>query len=187
MIKSALLLLMCLPIFAYAQTSSVDKKINDIKGGTALVQPKYDSTTVLRNPLNGWVMYAARNADETYWDTEFFVPALGRKVKAIDYASACYIRTSWSSLNPQDGVYAWDNPNSKIAKLIKGAEKRGLPLAFRIVVDGRDQGQNTPKFVFDAGAKFYLENPENPNRQTPYPQDPIFRKCLLRQIYRGFR
>lgn len=147
-----------------------------------IIHPAYDSKTVLRNPLNGWVMYAARSADESYWDSEFFVPALGKKVKALDYASACYIRTSWSSLNPKDGVYVWNNPNSKIAKLIKGAENRGLPVAFRIVVDGRDQGQNTPKFVFDAGAKYYLENPENPDRQTPYPQDPIFRKYYAKFI-----
>ncbi len=182
MIKSALLFLMCLPVFAYGQTGTVDKEFNSVNGGTALIKPKYDNKTVLRNPLNGWAMYASRNAEESYWDTEFFVPELGHTVKAIEYASACYIRTSWSSLNPHDGVYAWNNPNSKIAKLIKGAEKRGLPVAFRIVVDGRDQGQNTPAFVFDAGAKFYLENPENPNRQTPYPQDPIFRKYYAKFI-----
>ncbi|RZK58503.1 MAG: DUF4832 domain-containing protein [Pedobacter sp.] len=148
----------------------------------ASLKPKYDDKTVLQNPLNGWVMYASRNADESYWDTEFFVPQLGKKVKAINYASACYIRTSWSSLNPKDGVYAWHNPNSGLAKLIKGAEKRGLPIAFRIVVDGRDQGQNTPEFVFKAGAKYYLENPKNPDRQTPYPQDPIFRKYYTKFI-----
>lgn len=180
--KIALVALMCLSsLISYPK----DDSGADNDGTTTayiLLKPKYDSKTVLRNPLNGWVMYVSRNADESYWDTEFFAPELGKKVKAIDYASACYIRTSWSSLNPKDGVYAWNNPNSKIAKLIKGAEKRGLPVAFRIVVDGRDQGQNTPAFVFDAGAKFYLENPNNPNRQTPYPQDPIFRKYYSKFI-----
>ncbi|WP_411973134.1 DUF4832 domain-containing protein [Sphingobacterium sp. Lzh-3] len=127
-------------------------------------------------------MYAPRNADDTYWDIEYFVPALGKKVKVIDYASACYVRTSWSSLNPSDGVYAWEDPNSKIGKLLKGAQTRGLPIALRIVVDGRDQGQNTPKFVFDLGAKYYLENENHPDRQTPYPQDAVFRKYYTKFI-----
>ncbi|MNK00506.1 hypothetical protein D3C87_182910 [compost metagenome] len=181
-IKTALIILFCSPVLM--GTSKNELIFNDSVEEPSYVylKPKYDSKTVLRNPLNGWVMYAARNADESYWDTEYFVPELGKKVKTIDYAAACYIRTSWSSLNPKDGVYTWDNPSSKLAKLIKGAEKRGLPIAFRIVVDGRDQGQNTPKFVFDAGAKYYLENSENPDRQTPYPQDPTFRKYYTKFI-----
>lgn len=177
-IKIVLIALLCSPL----RSASASGVVNDGDPIYISLKPKYDSKTVLRNPLNGWVMYAARSADESYWDTEFLVPELGKKVKAIDYASACYVRTSWSSLNPKDGVYAWNNPNSRIAKLIKGAEKRGLPIAFRIVVDGRDQGQNTPQFVFNAGAKFYLENSENPNRQTPYPQDAIFRKYYTKFI-----
>lgn len=177
MIKSALILLLCFPLLSYAQLKDITEK-----DGFSVVKPKYNALSVIRNPLNGWVMYAPRSADESYWDTEYFVPQLGKKVKAIDYASACYLRTSWSSLNPKDGVYAWNDPKSKIGNLIKGAQKRGLPIAFRIVVDGRDQGQNTPQFVFDAGAKFYLENPENPDRQTPYPQDSVFRKYYAKFI-----
>ncbi|MEJ5961539.1 DUF4832 domain-containing protein [Pedobacter immunditicola] len=178
--RIALTLLLCVPALAYSQ--KYDKGKDDGINDYLLLKPKYDSISVLRNPLNGWVMYASRNADESYWDTEFFVPDLGKKVKAIDYASACYIRTSWSSLNPSDGVYAWNDPKSKVGKLIKGAQKRGLPIAFRIVVDGRDQGQNTPQFVFNAGAKYYLENKEHPDRQTPYPQDPVFRKYYTKFI-----
>ena len=176
MIKSVGILILSIPLIVQAQTHVNPKKTQDAKGNTVVLKPKYNGHAVLRNPLNGWVMYASRSADESYWDTEYLVPELGKKVKAIDYAAACYIRTSWSSLNPKEGIYAWNDPNSRIGKLIKGAEKRGLPIAFRIVVDGRDQGQNTPKFVFDAGAKYYLESTAYPNRQTPYPQDPIFRK-----------
>jgi len=144
--------------------------------GTTLVEIEYSRSKLLRNPLNGWVMYAARTADDSYWDTEFYVPDLGKNVKVIDYASACYIRTSWASLNPSQGVYAWNDPNSKLGRLIKGAEDRGLPIAFRIVVDGRDQGMNTPEYVFEAGAGYYLENANYPTRRTPYPQDPVFQK-----------
>src|SRR5690606_33457380 len=112
----------------------------------------YDSTSVLRNPLNGWVMYAGRTAEPTYWDKEYYVDELQKFVKVIDYASACYVRTSWSSLNPKEGIYTWRDTTTQIGRLIQGAMKRGVPIAFRIVVDGRDQGMNTPKFVFDAGA-----------------------------------
>jgi hypothetical protein len=171
-----LLALMCFSVLpSFGQKKNVQDGLS--RADYTILTPTYDSQSLLRNPLNGWVMYAPRNADETYWDIEYFVPALGKKVKVIDYASACYVRTSWSSLNPSDGVYAWDDPNSKIGNLLKGAQKRGLPIALRIVVDGRDQGQNTPGFVFEAGAKYYLEDEKHPDRQTPYPQDPVFRKC----------
>ncbi|UEG51656.1 DUF4832 domain-containing protein [Mucilaginibacter daejeonensis] len=146
-----------------------------------LVKPNYNRSTVFRNPLNGWVMYAGAD-DEKYWDNTYYVPDLGKTVKAIDYASACYVRTSWAKLNPSDGVYAWREPNSGLGKLIRGAASRGVPIAFRIVVDGRDQGLNTPQFVFDAGAKYYLENSSFPQRRTPYPQDAIFRKYYAKFI-----
>lgn len=167
-----------------ACSSKADVKKEDEAGNenNTLVKPQYNRNTMLRNPLNGWVMYAARNADASYWDTEYYVSDLGKRVKAIDYASACYIRTSWASLNPSDGVYTWRDPNSQIGKLIKGAEERGLPIAFRIVVDGRDQGMNTPQFVFDAGAESYLENPTYPTRITPIPQDPIFQHYYAKFI-----
>ncbi|WP_442589446.1 DUF4832 domain-containing protein [Pedobacter sp. AW31-3R] len=181
--KFAFMAFVCLSSFACSsKDNDIGGKPEGVDKNNTLVSPKYNRTAVLRNPLNGWVMYGARTADESYWDTEYYVSDLGKKVKAIDYASACYIRTSWASLNPSDGVYAWNDPNSQIAKLIKGAEKRGVPVAFRIVVDGRDQGMNTPKFVFDAGAAYYLENTAFPTRITPIPQDPIFRSYYAKFI-----
>ncbi|UCS95002.1 DUF4832 domain-containing protein [Echinicola marina] len=180
-IKNLFMMLVCFQLFACSTLAGGDD-VEEGKGDNTLVKPKYNKNSVLRNPLNGWVMYAGRTADESYWDTEYYVSDLGKKVKAIDYASACYIRTSWASLNPSDGVYAWDDPNSKIGKLIKGAEERGLPIAFRIVVDGRDQGMNTPQFVFDKGAKYYLENSKFPTRITPIPQDPIFQQYYTKFI-----
>ena len=148
--------------------------------GNVVVNPTYNSTTFLRNPLNGWVLYAGAD-DAAWWDKFYNVPGVGQ-VKALDYASACYVRTSWAKLNPADGVYAWRDPNSDLGKLIKGAEERGLPIAFRIVVDGRDQRLNTPQFVFNAGATYYLENASFPDRKTPYPQDPIFKQYYAKFI-----
>lgn len=175
-----LMALLCSGIFACSDNEN--KQDGDVYGNNTLVKTKYNRSSVIRNPLNGWVMYAARDADESYWDKEIYVVDLGKKVKASDYASACYIRTSWASLNPSDGVYAWDDPTSRLGKLIKGAEDRGLPIAFRVVVDGRDQGMNTPQFVFDAGAKYYVENTAYPTRVTPYPQDPVFKQYYTKFI-----
>lgn len=175
-----LMAFVCLHLFACASKKNTDEA-EKAKEGT-LVKPKYNRNSVFRNPLNGWVMYAARDANESYWDKEIYVADLGKKVKVLDYASACYLRTSWSSLNPSDGVYTWRDPNTQIGKLIKGARDRGLPIGLRIVVDGRDQGMNTPKFVFDAGAKSYLENSNYPTRITPIPQDPIFQQYYAKFI-----
>lgn len=66
-----------------------------------VIRPTYDGTTFLRNPLNGWVLYAGAD-DPAWWDKLYNVPGLGQ-VKALDYASACYVRTSWNKLNPADG------------------------------------------------------------------------------------
>lgn len=140
------------------------------------VKPSYSSSKAVLNPLSGWVMYAGANMDPSYWDKEVYVSEEGRNVKIIDYASCCYIRTKWSVFNPADGQYAWNDPNSSLYKMIHGAWDRGKTIAFRIVVDGRDQGANTPQFVFDAGAKYAVENPKYPDRKTPMPQDPVFQK-----------
>ena len=56
-----------------------------------------DTTTVLRNPLNGWVMYLGRSWDENFWTTLHYdnMPTSeGTEVRVSDYASTCYIGTS---------------------------------------------------------------------------------------------
>ncbi|MCW8313054.1 DUF4832 domain-containing protein [Sphingobacterium sp. InxBP1] len=169
---------LCLLAVACKKSDTDQEK--DIQG--TLVKPSYNRSSIFRNPLNGWVMYASASGTPSYWDTQFYVPDLGKTVKAIDYASACYIRTSWRTFNPADGVYAWRDPGTALYKMIKGAQEKGLPIAFRIVVDGRDQGANTPQFVFDAGAKYYIANTSYPDRKTPVLQDPIFRKYYAKLI-----
>lgn len=167
-----------LGIFAGVVSCGCTKEKGD-NGGDApvsgtMVKPAYSRSKNLKNPLSGWVMYCSADYDPSYWDTEFYVSSLGKTVRVRDYASACYIRTKWSVLNPADGVYAWNDPDSKVYKLIEGARERGLPIAFRVVVDGRDQGANTPQFVYDAGAKYAVADPKFPDRKTPMPQDPVF-------------
>ena len=148
--------------------------------GMATVSFESDSVRVLDNPLNGWVMYLARNWDRNFWEKHGYdaMPADSGKltVKVSDYASVAYLRTSWSSMEPEKGRYFWDDPDSRLSGLLESVRERGMKLAFRIVVDGRDQGPNTPDFVFEDGAKYYLQDPGQPDRKTPFPQDPVFRK-----------
>ena len=43
-----------------------------------------DRTTVLKNPLNGWVMYVSATSDPSYFDTKIQVPELGKEVLVRD-------------------------------------------------------------------------------------------------------
>lgn len=142
-----------------------------------------DTETVLRNPLNGWVMYLGRRWNENFWtETDPQYDAMptsdGTTVRVSDYATTAYIRTHWSMLEPEEGKYVWRDPQSRISKLLKSCTDRGLRLAFRIVVDGRDQGQNTPMYVIDAGAEYYTEG--KGNHKSPYPDDPVFQEKYAR-------
>ncbi|MBR1575215.1 MAG: DUF4832 domain-containing protein [Bacteroidales bacterium] len=164
-------------LFAFVACQGVEPE-----GGTGtgpenmLVKPVYNKTKVLKNPLTGWVMYGSGSGDPSYWDTSFYVDEKGANVRVRDYASAAYIRTYWAAMNPAEGVYAWRDPSTAIYKMIHGALDRGLPIAFRFNVDGRDQRRNTPKFVTDAGAVYGVENDKFPDRITPMPQDPVFQR-----------
>lgn len=136
-----------------------------------------DTQTVLRNPLNGWVMYLRRDWDETFWEREGYdrmVTSTGDTVRVSDYANTAYVRTSWRAFEPEEGKYAWTDPDSRLNRLFRSILDRGMKLSFRIVVDGRDQGQNTPDYVFDAGAA-YFTLPVGPREvRSPYPDDPVF-------------
>lgn len=147
-----------------------------VPAGNTEVKVLSDKTTVLKNPMTGWVMYLSADSDLSYFDTEFYISSIGKNVKVRDYASACYIRTKWRVMNPADGQYFWQDPDNNLNKIVHKAWELGLPVAFRVVVDGRDQGENTPQFVFDAGAKYWLENDRYPDRKVPDVLDPVWRK-----------
>ncbi len=135
-----------------------------------------DTITVLRNPLTGWVMYLGRTWDENFWQTEGYdniSVGQGATVRVSDYANTAYMRTSWSSLEPEEGKYVWLDSQSRLSKLFQSVRKRNMRLAFRIVVDCRDQGQNTPLYVKEAGACGFYD-PNNPKVWSPYPDDPVF-------------
>ncbi|MDY6240862.1 MAG: DUF4832 domain-containing protein [Prevotella sp.] len=135
-----------------------------------------DTVRVLRNPLTGWVMYLGRNwDDQTYTRMHYdsMPTSEGGTANVADYATTCYLRTSWASMEPEEGRYFWNDPQSRLYKLLQSMRARGLRLAFRIVVDARDQGQNTPLYVRNAGAKGFCD-PHNPKIWSPYPDDAVF-------------
>lgn len=131
-----------------------------------------DTTSLIRNPGMGWTIYddasgPVANADE-FWKLQ---DTIARK-----YATTLYIRWRWSDMEPEEGRYAW-NHDENFKKLVKGALDRGLKLAFRVYVASQDnEYESTPKFVFDAGAKFYMENGVPGKLRSPYPDDKIFQE-----------
>lgn len=138
-----------------------------------------DTVSVFRNPLTGWVMYLGRTWDSDFWEKRGYdsmLTSTGDTVRVSDYASCAYIRTSWASFEPEEGKYAWNDPDSRLMRLMRSVWDRGMRIAFRVVIDGRDQGQNTPQYVFDAGAEGYYD-PKNPGKNySPYPDDPVFQE-----------
>lgn len=154
-------------------SSSEDSSAAPVSNETVKLIP--DRTSVIRNPLSGWVMYLGRSWDENFWTSEGYdaMPTSGGKtVRVSDYASTAYLRTSWAALEPAEGEYVWRDANSRYARVFKSCLDRGLKLALRIVFDGRDQGQNTPLYVVEAGAECYEEG----GVKTPYMDDPVFQQ-----------
>ena len=168
-------ILLCLALFTPALSRSRDK--------TTSFEP--DTVTVLRNPLNGWVLYLRRGWDETFWEKmgyDHIETSTGEAVRVSDYANTVYLRTNWRSFEPEEGKYAWTDPESPLNRLFRSVLDRGMKLSFRIVVDGRDQGQNTPDYVFDAGAEYFTSRVGNREVRSPYPDDPVFQEKYAKFI-----
>lgn len=139
------------------------------------VQPEEARTRFIRNPAMGWVVYAdcfekPLPAAEDYWASQ---------EPNINYASIFYIRVPWSQLEPEEGKYAWLYDDN-FKQLIRMALERGLKLAFRVYVDSKDAyRQATPQFVFDAGARGYVNETKDAEPfQTPFVFEEIFQQKL---------
>ena len=155
-----------------------------LPSGNVQVKITPDRTSVLKNPLTGWVMYVSSTADPSYFDTEFTVNTTGETVKVVDYATCFYVRAGWKKFNPEEGKYFWQIPDDPLNKLYRRAQELGLPMAFRVVVDGRDQGENTPEWVYEKGAGYWpsSEIPRFSNRKVPNVMDETWRKWYERFI-----
>lgn len=165
-------------------SSSISFKAENIKSdvGNRVIRLQPDTQRLIRNPLNGWVIYATAGSAAYYWKKldSIYVPALKERVAAANYANTLYIRVGWSQFEPAEGDYAWRKPG-QLRMLIEGAQKRGLKLAFRINVDSRDKSEQcTPAYVRAAGAQGYTSGKRA--LWSPYPDDPVFQQCYERFI-----
>jgi hypothetical protein len=143
--------------------------------GNYIVTIEPETGKNLRNPLTGWVLYGSPGSASDFWTKldNISVPGVSNPVQIADYANTLYIRTSWTALNPSEGVYGW-NTNTGLKWMIDNARQRGMRLAFRVVVDSRDKSEDfTPKYVKDAGAEGFTSGSNN-QRWSPYPDDPVF-------------
>lgn len=149
-----------------------------------------ERTKMLRNPLNGWVLYTGLGdgLSDTFWETYDNFDSSKGKVKVSDYATTLYIRAAWSLFNPEEGLYVWDEACNTVAArrfrfLVKGAEERNLKLAFTFIVDSRDKSFNfTPDFVKNAAGIEGFTSGTNGSRWSPYPDNPVFQKYFEKFI-----
>lgn len=98
-----------------------------------------------------------------------------------------YDRFYWSDFEPENGVYDW----SKIEGLLEFAKSKGIPAAFRIICasSGDTKNYETPKWVFDLGAKGdAFVSPRTACGRVddfvPHFDDPIFLRYHARFIRR---
>jgi len=146
--------------------------------GNYIINIEPETKKVIKNPLNGWVMYSSMDANTNFWDTyeNLNVPGVSMLQKTSDYAGTFYLRVGWHIMNPREGVYGWDT-DEKLKWLIDNARQRGLRLAFRVVVDSRDKATDfTPAYVKEAGAEGYTSQTGSKTVWSPYPDDPIFQE-----------
>ncbi len=176
------IIILCCGLLAAAGCSSVclgaDRERDPAIRGNVLVSPTLDTRNALGNPLDGWVLYANHIPAPDYWDKldNIYVPSLDRTVAIADYARTIYIRGSWAVFNPREDEYGWDT-DAGLKMLIEGARERGMQLAFRVVVDSRDEpSTHTPAFVIEAGAKGFESRTGRRTVWSPYPDDPVFQQ-----------
>lgn len=136
-----------------------------VGAGDVTVTPKL-STEVLLNPGKGWILYGRAE-----WQDP----------KAFTVGNSGYQRFAWSALEPAEGQFNW----KPIDEALAGWSARGGQFSFGVMCASSHSKDPyvTPKWVFDAGAKYRLldmKNLSNPNAGTPgqkaVPEffDPVF-------------
>ena len=130
-----------------------------------------NKTPITKNPGKGWVRYGDSNTKQD---------AVTSK-KAIDYSSVAYCRWDWYQIEPNEGEYNWD----LIDSTIEYWDSYGIKFAFGIMNSNSSNTQKfiTPKWVFDAGAKYsdITVNPFSGNsfiQAVPDWDDAVFKAKL---------
>lgn len=148
-----------------------------------------DTQDVIYNPSMGWVCYIEdcyRNVDPQTgrYNSDLNTVCQGRTVEEYwqEFDGYCekgltphilYIRTVWAWFEPEEGKYAWKDPDSELSRLVKGAEERNLQLAFRVLIDSTDNSeQAVPEWVYEAGARGAVTGADG--LKDVYINDPVF-------------
>lgn len=170
--------------------SGTDSNNGQIEGNvTVTVTPERSKN--LRNPLCGWMLYSGlgNGLSETFWEDYDALQSSEGKVKVSDYANILLIRAVWSQLNPEEGVYVWQEscntkPAQRFRYLVNGAKERGMKLAFGFSVDSRDKHENsTPDWVrLKPGIKGFSSTTGSVQVWSPYPDCPVFQECYEKFI-----
>ena len=200
--------LVCAPISSASFTVSVNSgELTAEKSGVTFDAGKVYSTgldelteitvtpdrtrILLTNPLSGWVTYSGIGSGlaDNYWELydDFDcadAPDGTGKVSVWDYSNVLYIKADWSAMNPEDGVYIWEQDPSysdfayRLHYLMDGAEERGLKIAFTINTNSEDDHtSSTPDFVREEDPEScYATTTGSATVYSGYPDNPTFQK-----------
>jgi hypothetical protein len=106
------------------------------------ITPTRDDTTVLHNPIMGFTtFFATFKGDWNYSPDRIF-----NDPRVMKYTNILYIRTNWTSMEPTEGSYVWEN-NQGFKTIIQAAVDKGFRVAFRIICQ---DGNGTPPYVINA-------------------------------------
>lgn len=159
-----------------------------------LIVPNIDNDTIIKNSSMGWVQYIEgfecrlhnRLEDKFKSDLCTVDPAdIDGYWKEMDalYAKGLptnilYMRMPWSWYEPEEGKYAWNDPNSELSKLVKGAKERNLEIAFRVLINSASmKDQAAPEWFFQTNNNLHWVNNAykvDTSKKDPYLDDPIF-------------
>ena len=139
--------------------------IQQLPGGTTVVHPAEDLAP-LANPDKGWVLHFYDNSVDAY----------GQRIRPgerLDFPglSMVYFRLAWGYLEPEEGRFDW----SRIDPWYRQFVDQGLKVGFRITCfESGGIPYATPRWVEDAGARFFaFADPDSPQRQPGW-DDPVF-------------
>ena len=132
------------------------------------------SGKAVSNPHKGFVMtaYAPYMIDST----QGYQYGIGGSAnnRAWDVTTIVSGSPHWNDLNPEKGVYKWD----EIDEMLDACEAHGLTYGIRIMPYSSYLAEDyVPQWVYDAGAqKYTAESRDNPGTEIVFPKwdDPVY-------------
>lgn len=143
-----------------SQESGADVTV--LNDGNATITLAEDTTPIYRNPGKGFVFYGV-------------IPDT-LSAEEIAKGNLVYCRIEWATLEPKEGQYQW----WIVENYLKQAQKYGMKFALGVMNAsggyGPEDGYTTPKWVFDAGARYYeITDDRGVVNKIPYwKENPIF-------------